>query len=405
MTTTEVGGLFGPGFFDDPYSSYRAEREREPVQQMGLGPWLLLGYEDVVRVLRNPAVSVAGGDAAGEEAVLQRIEVIVGRRPTPRARSLLGLDPPDHTRIRRLVQRAFTPKVIERLRPLVERLVDETLERVASNPSIDVIAELAFPLPFTVISRMLGMPDADAGELRSWSHAATKALDPILTDDDLRAAFFATENMDAYLTEVIAWKRANPADDLLSALITAEDEGDVLSEDELLSTVALLFVAGHETTVNLIGNGTLALLHHRSQLERLRDDPGLDANATDELLRFDSPVQFSGRMLLEDMHFGGHTVPAGSSVMTCLGSANRDPRQWGADADTLDLTRESAALHVSFGGGIHHCLGAALARLEGQIAIPALVRRFPHMELATDPPARNGRIVLRGLDALPVTLR
>ena len=372
---------------------------------MALGPWLLLGYEDVVRVLRNPTVSVAGGDAVGEEAFLQRIEMIVGRRPTPRARSLLRLDPPDHTRIRRLVQRAFTPKVIERLRPLVERLVDETLERVASNASIDVIAELAFPLPFTVISRMLGMPDADAGELRSWSHAATKTLDPILTDDDLRAAFFAVENMDAYLTEVIAWKRANPADDLLSALITAEDEGDVLSEDELLSTVALLFVAGHETTVNLIGNGTLALLHHRSQLERLRDDPGLDANATDELLRFDSPVQFSGRMLLEDMHFGGHTVPAGSSVMTCLGSANRDPRQWGANANTVDLTRENAALHVSFGGGIHHCLGAALARLEGQIAIPALVRRFPHMELATDAPARNGRIVLRGLDALPVTLR
>ena len=186
MTTTEVGGLFGPGFFDDPYSSYRAEREREPVQQTGLGPWLLLAYEDVVRVLRNPAVSVAGGDAAGQDAVLQRIEVIVGRRPTPRARSLLSLDPPDHTRIRRLVQRAFTPKVIARLRPLVERLVAATLERVASNPSIDVIAELAFPLPFTVISRMLGMPDADAGELRSWSHAATKTLDPILTDDDLR---------------------------------------------------------------------------------------------------------------------------------------------------------------------------------------------------------------------------
>ena len=339
--------------------------------------------------------------AADEEAFLQRVEMIVGRRPTPRARSLLSLDPPDHTRIRRLVQRAFTPKVIERLRPLVERLVDETLERVASNASIDVIAELAFPLPFTVISRMLGMPDADAGELRSWSHAATKTLDPILTDDDLRAAFFAVENMDAYLTEVIAWKRANPADDLLSALITAEDEGDVLSEESCCPPWHCC-----SSPATRPRSTSSATAHSRSSTTgRSSNDcatiPGLDANATDEILRFDSPVQFSGRMLLEDMHFGGHTVPAGSSVMTCLGSANRDPRQWGANADTLDLTREGAALHVSFGGGIHHCLGAALARLEGQIAIPALVRRFPHMELATDPPARNGRIVLRGLTRCP----
>jgi cytochrome P450 len=403
VTAAESSRVFGPGFFDDPYPAYRAERERAPVQQTAFGPWLLLRYADVVRVLRHPAVSVVDGEP--DEAVLQRIEAIVGRRPGPRARSLLGLDPPDHTRIRRLVQHAFTPKVIESLRPLVQALVDETLDRLAPAASIDLIAELAFPLPFTVISRMLGIPEENAGPLREWSHAITKTLDPILSDDDIRAVFHATELMDDYLSHVIAAKRTTPCDDLLSALIRAEDEGDMLSEGELLSTVVLLFVAGHETTVNLIGNGTLALLRNRTQLERLRRDPSLDANAIDELLRFDSPVQFSGRTLLEDMHFDGQTLPAGTMVLTCLGSANRDPSKWGPDADELELTRHGAGAHVSFGGGVHHCLGATLARVEGQIAVPALVRRFPNIDLADDPPTRNGRIVLRGLDALPLTLQ
>jgi cytochrome P450 len=400
MTATEPA-LFGPGFFDDPYPAYRAARERGPVQPTTLGPWLLLGYAEVVRVLRHPGVAV-GGDLDG--GYPEGIEAILGRQPRPRARSLLGLNPPDHTRIRRLVQQAFTPKVIEGLRPLVQQLVDETLERIAPAASIDLVAELAFPLPFTVISRLLGIPESDASRVREWSHAMTRMLDPILSEDDVRAAFDAMENMDAYLSDVIAAKRRAPADDLLSALIHAQDEGDVLSEGELLSTVGLLFVAGHETTVNLIGNGTLALLRHRAQLERLREDPALDANAVDELLRFDSPVQFTGRTVLEDMRFEDQTLAAGTMVMICLGAANRDPARWGPDADELDLARHGAGGHVSFGGGIHHCLGAALARLEGQVAVPALVRRFPNLDLAGDPPTRNGRIVLRGLDALPVTL-
>jgi cytochrome P450 len=317
---------------------------------------------------------------------------------------MLATDPPDHTRLRRLVQKAFTPRVIEELRALVQELVDAQLERVAVEGEMDVIADLAFPLPFTVISRMLGMPDADANELRDLSHTIVKTLDPILSDDDIRAAADADERMDEHLDAAIAWKRKQPADDLLSALIAAEESGDVLSDDELRSQVALLFIAGHETTVNLIGNGTLALLRDREQFTRLRDDPGLDANAADELLRYDSPVQFSGRGVLEDLRIDDQVIPAGSAVMVCLGSANRDPARWGPHAETVDVGRPNVKDHVSFGGGVHHCLGAALARLEGQVAIPSLIRRFPDMQLTSDAPSWNGRLVLRGLDSLPVTL-
>ena len=317
---------------------------------------------------------------------------------------MLQADPPDHTRLRRLVQKAFTPRVIADLRPLIEELVDTALDEFDTTGTVDVIADLAFPLPFVVISRMLGMPQTDALRLRDWSHTMTKTLDPILSDDDIRAASDAEELMNAFLLDVFEWKRNEPGDDLLTALIAAEDSGDVLSDDELLAQVSLLFIAGHETTVNLIGNGTLALLRNRDQWERLVRDPELDANAADELLRYDSPVQFSGRTVLTEVELEGKTLPAGSSTMVCLGAANRDPARWGETAEALDVGRAGANLHVSFGGGVHYCLGSALARLEGQIAIGRMARRYPTMELATDTPAWNGRLVLRGLDELPVTI-
>jgi cytochrome P450 len=280
--------------------------------------------------------------------------------------------------------------------------VVEHLDAVAGRGEMDVIADLAFPLPFTVISEMLGMPEGDRDQLRAWSHAGVRLLDPILSSEQILEAFEAMGHMYDHCAEAIAWKREHPGDDLLTALIHAEEDGDTLSAPELQDQVVLLFLAGHETTVNLIGNGTLALLRHRDQLDVLRDDPGLDVNAIDELLRFDSPVQFSRRIVLRDVEIDGHAIGAGSFVMTCLGAANHDPAQWGPTADELDLRREGAARHLSFGSGIHHCLGAALARLEGQEAIGALVRRFDGLELATDAPAWNGRIVLRGLDELPV---
>jgi cytochrome P450 len=210
--------------------------------------------------------------------------------------------------------------------------------------------------------------------------------------------------MTAYVRELIAWKRREPDDDVVSGLIAAEDEGDVLSEQEIIDQVILLYVAGHETTVNLIGNGTLALLRHRDQLERWAGDPSLDASAVEELLRYDSPVQFSRRITTADLEIDGTTIEAASFLFTCLGSANRDPAHWGDTADELDLGRPDAGQHVSFGSGIHHCLGSSLARTEAQVALGTLVHRFPTMEPAFDEPAWNGRVVLRGLDALPVTI-
>jgi cytochrome P450 len=297
--------------------------------------------------------------------------------------------------------------MVRALVPRIEALVDEALDgMVERDERADVITDLAFPLPVTVISELLGMPDGDRSRLRDWSHAMVKTLDPVIAPEEVRAAFDASNLMIEHIRAAIEWKRREPADDLLTQLTVAEDEGDMLTEDELIAQVALLYIAGHETTVNLIGNGTFALLRHPDQLERLRADPSLDEHAIEELLRFDSPVQFSRRITLAPMTVRDVTIDPGVFVLTCLGSANRDPDFWGPTADDLDLGREGAAQHVSFGSGVHHCLGAALARVEARVAIPTLVRRFPELTLA-DPdagPAWNGRIVLRGLDRLPVTL-
>ncbi|MGZ6979699.1 MAG: cytochrome P450 [Acidimicrobiia bacterium] len=403
MTTSEAEPLFNPfapGYAEDPYPQYRQLREQAPVYQSLLGPWVLSHYADVVHVLRDSSLSVEERNATPTDVDPAIAEVFGDRNRGQRA--ILNIDPPDHDRLRRLVSKAFTPKMVESLRPEVERLVNDALDAVVARGTgrMDLIGDLAFPLPFTVISEMLGMPTGRRDELRTWSHAVVKTLDPILTLDEARAAAEASDAMVEYVLEVIAAKRRDPADDLLSGLIAAEEDGDVLDEQELLDQVILLYIAGHETTVNLIGNGTLALLHHRVQLERLRADPSLDQNAVEELLRFDSPVQFSRRIAIQDFELHGQLIEAGSFVLTCLGAANRDPQQWGDTADELDLGRTGAAQHVSFGSGVHHCLGASLARVEGRAAFGALVRRFPDLELADDHPVWNGRVVLRGLDAL-----
>ncbi len=369
---------------------------------------MLFRYEDVHRVLRDPSLSV-------EERHTRPLAVTIDGRPpgdargTPRGRlhSMLNLDPPDHHRLRRLVSKVFTPRTVEELHPRVQQLVDGHLDDVVARGTgqMDLIADLAFPLPFVVISDMLGVPESrDRNQLREWSGAVVKTFDPILTREETLAAFDAADNIVAFTNETIDWKRGNPGDDLLTALIAAEDEGDRLSADELIEQVMLLYIAGHETTVNLVGNGTLALLRQRDQLELLQRDPSLDANLPDELLRFDGPVQMSRRITLSPYEVGGHVIEPGTFLMTCLGSANRDPAKWGDSADRLDLRRADANQHVAFGGGFHSCLGAHLARLEARVAIGTLVRRFPNIELATDTPEWNGRIVLRGLSHLPLAV-
>jgi cytochrome P450 len=400
---------FEPGFFDDPYAQYTRLREQDPVHLSPLELWVLFRYDDCFQLLRDPSTSVAS-DLTGDdddEYRRQRLEmfeeVFPGREPQE-SKSMLFSDPPDHTRMRKLVSKVFTPRRVEELRPMVQQLVDETLEPIAPRGEMDLIAELAFPLPFTVISEMLGMPDADRDQLREWSGKMVKMLDPIMSQDDARDAMIAGEHMFGHVGEVIEWKRDHLADDLLSAMITAEEDGDTLTTQELVDNVGLLFVVGHETTVNLIGNGMLALLRHRDQLERWRSDPSLAAGAVEELLRYDSPVQFSRRIVTQPLRIGDVTIEPGTFVMTCLGSANRDPDVFGVDADTVDITRPSASRLLSFGSGIHHCLGAALAKMEAQVALGTMVARFPDVEVVTESPVWNGRIVLRGVTELPLAL-
>jgi cytochrome P450 len=393
---------FEPGFFDDPYRQYAALREHDPVHRSPLEVWVLFQYDDIVGVLRDSSLSVQVDNATPTA----RMQMFTEQAPEERERgahSILNVDPPDHTRLRRLVSKAFTPKMVHELRPRIQALVDDVLDSMAARGEADVISDLAFPLPFTVISEMLGMPEGNRDEVRGWSHTLTKTLDPILSPEEVDAALVAANNMKAHIQDVLVWKRDHPADDLLTGLLAAEDEGDRLSEIELLDQVLLLYVAGHETTVNLIGNATLALLGHPDQLAQLRSDPELDGGAVEELLRYDSPVQFSRRITTADLDVDGTTIPAGTFTLTCLGSANHDEARWGPTADELDITRPDAGQHMSFGNGIHHCLGSSLARTEAQVAIGTLVRLFPDLALAGEP-ERNGRVVLRGLESLPVTL-
>jgi cytochrome P450 len=417
VTTSEASGTgylpvmlnpFEPGFFDNPYAQYALVREQDPVHMSPLGVLVLFRYDDVYRVLRDPGMSVEFKNAKPAAVTMDAdVQAMLEERREGGTHTMLNLDPPDHHRLRRLVSKVFTPRTVEELHPRVEQLVDEHLDAVVARGTgeMDLIADLAFPLPFIVISEMLGIPEGgDRKQLREWSGAVVKTFDPILTREEQLAAFDAIDNIIAYVNEAIDYKRSHPGDDLLTALIAAEDEGDRLTAEELVEQVMLLYVAGHETTVNLIGNGTLALLRDREQLALLQGDPSLDTNLPDELLRFDGPVQMSRRITLAPTEFGDRSVEAGTVLMTCLGSANRDPLRWGDTADRLDLRRADANQHMAFGGGVHSCLGAHLARLEGRVAIGSLVRRFPDIALATDQPEWNGRIVLRGLNALPLTI-
>lgn len=406
---------FEPGFTTDPYPQYATLVAENPVQQLAFGPWAVFRHDDAVTLLRDPRLSVADEAVQGANVRVETRRQILGEDRAARGtRQMLNLDPPDHTRLRGLVQRVFTPKMIEgltgRVQELVDRLLAAAVATTLDGDLVDLIREFAFPLPFTVISEMLGMPEGrDRETLRNLAHTLTLGLEPVLAFQHMDEILAASDAMNEHVLDAIEWKRANPADDLLSALIAAERDGadpddDGLSLEELLDQVILLYVAGHETTVNLIGNGALALLRHRDQLERWAADPSLTGNAVEELLRYDPPVQFSRRVTTSTVELGGHAIDAGMFVLTGLASANRDPAKWGDTAADLDLGRVGAAQHLSFGSGIHHCLGAALARLEGRIALGTLVARFPRTELATDEPEWNGRMVLRGLDSLPVAL-
>lgn len=393
-----------PGYVESPWEHFDELRRNEPVHHSPMGQWFLFAYDDVSALLRDPNQSVDDDNIAQHnQERLAQIEKAFGP-DAERSTSMLGRDAPDHTRLRRLVSKAFTPAAIAALRPVIEDLVDTALDEMDAHGTTELIHDLAFPLPFDVISVMLGMPEADKDKIAVWSSALVKTLDPIITDEESLAAADGAANMQALLAEVIEWKRANPADDLLTALIQAEEDGDRLSPKELRDQVQLLFIAGHETTVNLIGTGIYELLRDPEQAAILRDDPSLDVNAIDELLRFVSPVQFSRRITMAPIEIGGHPIDTGSIVMTGLASANHDPAKWGDEAERIDVRRTGTAQHVAFGSGSHYCLGSSLARLEAQVAIGRFLRRFPDARIS-GAAEWNGRINLRGIERLKIAVR
>jgi cytochrome P450 len=374
----------------------------------GQRAWLITRYEDVRRALADPRLSKDWRKLRSPGFV-----------PDPSVGFLmahmLNADPPDHTRLRRLVQKAFTPGRVAGLRPRIEAITASLLDAMPGGGSggggrardadpagdgvVDLITEFAFPLPMTVICELLGIPDGDREEFKTWSQVI---LSSTATFDEYRAAGGA---MYQYFTTLLADKRAAPADDLLSALITARDSGDSLDEPELLAMIFLLLVAGHETTVNLIATGTLALLTHPSEFSRLRADPSLLPGAVEELLRFANPLNHAtDRYAPEPLEVGGVMIPAGEPVLVVTSSANRDPARF-PDPDRLDVGRDASG-HVAFGHGIHYCVGAPLARLEGEIAFGALLARFPALSLAVEPSRLRWRpsSLIHGLETLPVRL-
>jgi len=318
---------------------------------------------------------------------------------------MIQYDGADHLRLRRLVSMVFTPRAIQRWRERAETVVERLLAEVADQDKVDVVTEYALPLPVQIISEMLGMPLDDVPHLREWSRILVRSVDPLISEEEEKAARGAGRAMSAYVADVIADKRRHLADDILSGLIEAQEAGDRLDDREILAQVMMLYIAGHETTTNLIGNGLTALFRFPEQRDALCADPGLDANAVEEVLRFDSPAQFTRRVNREALTVDEVTIPRGSLIFLALGSANHDQRKWGLTADVLDVARAGANEHVSFGGGAHFCLGASLARMEGQVALPRLVRRFPRMEPAYSEPSWVGRLMVRGLDTLPVVVR
>ncbi|MCL2541414.1 MAG: cytochrome P450 [Nocardioidaceae bacterium] len=399
---TYVFDPFAPGYADDPYPEYARLRADGRVHEHPLGFWVVSHHEEVSALLRGP-LSVERRHMEGEMA--ERDTELFGERATRRL-SMLHRDPPGHTRLRKLVSKAFTPRSIAALEPEIVQMVDGLLDDMSASPSgtADLLEALAFPLPFAVISQMMGIPPGDDHtRMRELTGLAVRSLEPVVDPDVATQILAAGQELAALCSDVVARKRREPGDDLLTALIQAEDDGDVLGDEELVAQVVLLYVAGHETTVNLIANGTLALLRNPDQLALLRSTPDLADNAVEELLRYDSPVQFSRRITLEPYDVAGQTIPAGSFVMASLASANRDEEHWGPDADRLRLDRPDARSHLSFGSGVHHCLGAALARLEGRIVFQRLVARFPDLALAGDI-EWNGRINLRGPVGLPVSM-
>jgi cytochrome P450 len=393
--------LFGPQMLADPYPTYHRLRSVHPAAwSPQLDAWVVTGYEAVSSALRDPRVSSDRLGRARQRLASRGLEAVIDER----ARSMIHRDPPDHTRLRALVNKAFTPRAVDAMEGRIRAIVDELLDAVAGRGRFDILSDLAYPLPVMVIAEMLGVPAADRDRFKHWSDDVAILLGGDLAglpEPVLRRAVAARAELADYFGAAVARCRREPGDDLLTALVRAEEAGGRLSEDELYSTAILLLIAGNETTTNLIGNGLLALLRHPDEMRRLWADEALLPGAVEEMLRYDSPVQMTTRLARADLQLHGTTVPAGQWLYLVLGAANRDPAQF-PDPDRFDIGRADNK-HVSFGAGPHFCLGAPLARLEARLALGALRRRFPNLRLAADAVEHRDNFNLRGLKALPVT--
>ena len=394
--------ISSPQFRANPYPFYAQLRATAPVHQVKISrretAWMVTRYNDVLAVLRDERFAKDRFTAMTPEQ--QAKMPWIPEMMKPLARNMLDLDEPDHGRLRGLVHKAFTPRLIEQLRDRVQSLCDELLDAARRRGRIDLIHDYALPLPITIIAEMLGVPTRDRAKFHRWSSTIVSAS----SGSEMLRVLPAVWLFMRYLRQFFKQRRAQPGDDLTTALLQAEEAGDHLSEDELLAMVMLLLIAGHETTVNLIGSGTLALLQHPAQKQQLRDDPALIKTAIEELLRYTSPVDCATeRFAREDIVFQGVRIARGEQVLAVLGSANRDEEQF-SNPETLDLTRDPNR-HLAFGQGIHYCLGAPLARLEGQIAITTLLRTLPNLRLAVAPERLRWRkgLIIRGLEKLPMT--
>jgi cytochrome P450 len=388
---------FDPAFKANPYPTYRALVEEQPLYHSPFGPLLVSRYEDCFTLLRHPA-------ASSDATKLPGWEPPPGVSPETLISSFFNLDPPDHTHRRGLVSRAFTPQRVERLRPRMQQIVDEALDQAAERGGMEVVGELAFPLPVLIICELLGVPTEDIEQFKVWSANAVRGIDPpfTLSPQVLERHLAAYDQLRAYFHELIAVRRGDPRDDLLSALLGVEEQDDRLSEPELVINLIMLLIAGHETTVNLVANGMMAFARHPGQFARLRHDPALIRSAVEEVLRFDPPLHLRYRLPLKDIELSAGTVPAFAELFLVVAAANRDPRQFD-DPQRFDIARSNNR-HLGFGFGIHHCVGAPLARLEGEVALGTLARRFSRIELVRDPPPYKENVSLPGVAALEVEL-
>ncbi|MGA5301052.1 cytochrome P450 [Nucisporomicrobium flavum] len=378
---------------EDPYPRYRRLREISPLVRADDGALVVTRHADCVAVTRDPRL--------GHMPSHMIDFVSPGWRDHPALRqlftSILTMNPPDHTRLRRLISSSFTARRVQALRPRIAEMVGDLLVRMSGE--VDFIEAFAFPLPVNVIGELLGVPEPDRAQFQGLVRDWTQVLE-IITPEVLATADPAATTIREYLSGLAAERRRKPADDLISALVLAEEDGDKLTDDELLTMAGLLFAAGFETTTNLLGNGLVALLRNPDQLALLRKDSGLAPGAVEELLRYDSPVQLLSRVAWDDVEIAGVRISGGERIVAYLGAGNRDPERF-PDPDRLDLTRSDNA-PLSFGGGIHYCVGAPLARLEAQIALPALVTHFPELAFVGEPEQRDS-LAIRGYTKIPIS--